>query len=169
MTTTTTSRKSLTWVYMLGAMVLVVGFMFWLGVTSEPSNLVSVREGEDAAAPADGGARVTVTATQLGEDPAQYSGRNVHVAGIQVAGNIGQRAVWLTLPEDKVFLMVLPQEAAGTVQYGQTIEVEGRLLPRTDEVLAIWEREGVIQSDGDRMQAEFAQYYIEASRVGAGQ
>jgi hypothetical protein len=159
-----TSQRSLTWVWMLGSVVLVLGFLVWLGVTSEPSNLVAVREAAeeevDDSAPAE-----AVTGEQLQTDAAGLRGRMIRVAGMEVAGTIGQRAAWLQLPNGNPFLVVLPPEAAGTLQYGQRVTVEGVVRERTDEALAQWESEGIVQSDGDRMQAEFASDYIEVRRV----
>jgi hypothetical protein len=158
-------RRSLTAVWMASAFVLVVAFMVWLGVTSEPSNLVAIRDepGDTVVAPT--GEAVEVTGDELAENPAQFRGRLVEVANTPVAGNLGQRAVWLNLPGDRPFLVKLPAAMAGQVQYGQTVNVRGILYERTDSVLQAWQTEGILASEGDVMQVEFASDFIEAEQV----
>jgi hypothetical protein len=64
---------------------------------------------------------------------------------------------------------VAPDPMATGTQVGQRVTIVGPVLARTDSVLAAWEREGVITSEGQRMEMEFATTFIEARRVVVGQ
>jgi hypothetical protein len=162
------SRGQLTWVWMALAVVLIAGFMVWLGVSSEPSQLVAVREdGEAVATPTDQPTPVEVDA--FADNPAAFRGRHVELADLSVAARLGDQAFWANLPGNVPFLVRLSPELVADgrrVSSGDRVTIAGVVFERTDSVLVAWEQQGVITA-GQRDQAEFAADFIEARRITA--
>ena len=75
---------SLTWLWMILALVVVGGFLAWIGMASEPSSVAVVEEeGEEAVegAAGEGATFVEVPKDTLAADKAAYEGQRVRVAG----------------------------------------------------------------------------------------
>jgi hypothetical protein len=162
------SRGQLTKVWAAVAVVLVIGFMIWLGASSEPSEMIAIREARDTlpARPTDEPTAVSVE--QFSDDVDGYRGQNVRVENASVMSQMGTQAFWIALRGDTPFLVRMSPDlvAAGQqVQGGQRVHVAGIVHERTDSVLAAWEQEGVITSAGQRAEAEFAQTFLEARTI----
>ncbi|HKJ93384.1 MAG TPA: hypothetical protein VJ957_09450, partial [Longimicrobiales bacterium] len=52
-----------------------------------------------------------------------------------------------------------------TMESGTRYNVSGRVVTMSDSVLDAWQQSGAIQNEGERMQAEFATAFLEASTV----
>jgi hypothetical protein len=164
------SGSQLTLVWMALAILLVVGFMYWLAVSSEPSQMVMVQEdGDDAPAVTD--APTAVSLEEFAANPAQYRGRNIELEGVTVAARVGTQAFWINLANQPFLVRIAPSIVAEgrTVEGGQTVTISGPVFARTDSILTAWEQEGVITSEGQRMEVEFAESFLEARRIVAGQ
>jgi hypothetical protein len=175
MANTTTGRRGsggqLTLVWMALALVLVAGFLYWLAANSEPSRMVAVEEDAGEVAPDPMAAGTQVGRDDFAANPDQYRGRTVELSDVEIAATIGAQAFWIDLPRQPFLVRLAPgAETQGvTIQPGQRVTIVGPVLARTDSVLAAWEREGVITSEGQRMEMEFATTFIEARRVVVGQ
>jgi hypothetical protein len=176
MANSTAGRRSsggqLTIVFMAIAIVLVVGFMYWLAVSSEPSQVAAVRENSGDEAPTIDDSPAAVDTDQFAADPAAYRGRNVELQNVTVAAPIGTHAFWIDLPGGQPFLVRMAQSVVAegrAVRAGETVSISGPVFERTDSVISAWQQEGVITTDGQRMEVEFAQNFIEARRVAGGQ
>lgn len=163
------SGSQLTLVWMGIAIVLVIGLVYWLAVNSEPSRVAAIVE-EDTVAVADDGATV-VSADVFAGNPDQYRGQNVELRDVVVAAPIGNHAFWLDLPRQPFLVRMSPAlvSEGRNVQSGDRVTVAGVVVERSDSVLAAWQNEGVISSEGQRLEMEFATTFIEARRVVAGQ
>jgi hypothetical protein len=153
------------------AVVLIVGLLVWLNATSEPSEMMAIREAREAddtppASP--DGAPVPVTLQDFSANVATYVGQNIRLDNVPVAARMGTQAFWINLTGDVPFLVRISPELVQegrTVDAGQRVTVEGVVQERTAEVLATWEAEGVITSPGQRAEAEFADRFLHARRV----
>jgi len=151
---------------MIIAFLMVAGLMAWLAVTGQKSTVAVVEEEDPAAAaPA-----TPITLDELANNASGLSGRNVSLAGIQVASRMGAQAFWIQLPNQNPYLIKLgPELVAGgvAVQSGEVVDVSGRIVAMTDSVLAAWQQSGAIADESQRMEAEFVlgQTFLEAREV----
>lgn len=151
------------WLWMLSTVVVVGAFMYWLGATSEPSAPQVVEAESDA------GANVEATTVALDDLAAGYSnyvGTRVRLQSVSVASPLGTQAFWTATSNGVPFLVRLGPElvAAGmTVPGGASVTAVGHVVLMSDSVLTAWEREGVISGEGQRLEAEFAQVFLEAT------
>jgi hypothetical protein len=166
------SGGQLTIVWMALAIVLVAGFLFWLAAASEPSNMVAIQEGRDDAAPTMTDAPTRVAIDEFAAAPADYQNRNIELQNVTVASPIGQHAFWIDVGRGQPFLVRMTPEVVAegrALRGGEVVTISGPVLARTDSVIAAWEQQGVITSEGQRMEVEFATTFLEARRVVAGQ
>jgi hypothetical protein len=152
------------------ALVAVFLFLGWLA-TRKPEQAVVVAEpGADAPEQVDeSGPAVAITPADLNQ-PAQYVGEVVELERVSVMSPLGSNLFWVELPGGSPYLVQLDsaQMARGTrvPAAGSAVHVVGRVLSKSDSVLNAWMERGVLQSEGQRSQAEFGSTYIEARRVG---
>lgn len=168
------SRRQLTTVWAALAVVLLVGFMIWLAASSEPSEMVAIRELRDtddmAAQPGDQAIPVTVQAFSANVDG--YRGQNIRIENASVLSRMGTQAFWIALQGDIPFLVRMSPELVAQgrqVDGGQRVHVAGIVYERTDSILSVWEQEGVVTSAGQRAEAEYAQTFLEARTITAAQ
>lgn len=158
-------------VWMALAIVLLVGFLFWLAANSEPSQVAAVRENTEDVVPTADDSPTVVTADELAENPAAYRGRNVELRNVTVLARIGVHAFWIDLPGGP-FLVRMSQsvlDEGREVQAGEQLTLSGPVFERTDSVVTAWQQEGAITTEGQRAEVEFALNFIEARRVSGGQ
>jgi hypothetical protein len=159
---------------MLLAFVLVGGFLYWLNVTAEPTEVQideSTREeGLSASAILD--------SRDFLANPEGQIDAVVEVTGARVSSRLGTQAFWIG-PDDAPYLVKLSPDL---VEQGTDILVEsmvnitGTVFNMSDSVLNSWDTLGVFANQGDRIVAEFATTFLEAYEVdvtgipsGAGQ
>lgn len=163
----TEARSSATWLWAGVAGLLVVGFMVWLTVSSEPSVVAEVQE--DSAQPAPtapppSGAEV-VTAQQFEDSVGSYAGREVALADVVVASKMGTQILWVELPSGATFPVKAEAAAAEGVTPESRVTVTGRVTETTAAVLDEWEASGVLEGEEQRTQVESGSYHIEASAI----
>lgn len=152
------------------ALVAVALFLGWLA-TRQPEEAVVVAE-PDANGQVDPtaatGPAVAIDAAALSQ-PDQYVGQLVEVESIPVMSPLGPSLFWAELPGGSPYLVKLDsaQIAAGSrvPAAGASVHVVGRVLAKSDSALNAWLDAGVLQTEGQRSQAEFGTTYIEAQRV----
>lgn len=147
---------------------LTIGlFLWWLSATAEgTSGQVEIAEADTADA---GPAATQIELADLQMRPDSFIGERVRLQGAQVASRMGNQAFWIELPNQNPFLVRLgPTLVADSVevQQEQTVAVVGDVHAMSDSVLTSWMEGGVI-SEGQRLEAEFATHFIEASQVQA--
>lgn len=156
---------------MIVAFVVIGGFMYWLG--SQASADIAERQAlADSIAAADAErARLEdlmISAEALQRDAEPFEGREVRLEGMPVASALGTQGYWIEMPNGNPFLVSLG-EGVGSVQLQpqDTVNVEGFVTAISDSILNAWTEAGTI-GEGDRLAAEFATHFIEASHVETG-
>ncbi len=155
---------------MIMAFLAMIGFLYWLNLQSkahEAEREAAIEEQMRAdSAEADLGA-ITISPDAIQMDASPYEGQVVKLENVPVASGLGHQGFWLEMPNKNPFLVSLTEavKAEGvTVTAGQHATVVGTVRAMADSVLNAWTTAGSI-GEGDRLAAEFATYYIDATRV----
>lgn len=166
--------RSLTWLWMLLALASVAGFLVWIGAASEPTSAVAVVE-EDEGGEGEGGMEadsglVVLQKDTLAADKARYAGQRVRVAQVEATGSLGDRIFWGELGDraNQVPILVRIDSAAAAgfqVQTGGLYTLTGEVQPMTDSLATAWSEQGEFAGEGERMQAAFADYFIQVSNI----
>lgn len=147
---------------MIVAFASMIGFLVWLGQTSEGTETQAFNPPEEEVDPLERGA-IRVTEGEL-QQPEGFVGETVRVEG-QVASRVGSQAFFLDFSAAP-FLVKRDSSmaAAGGTQPGGDVVVVGTVYPMTDSVVTNWVESGLV-SEGDRPIVEFATHFIEAAIV----
>ncbi len=158
---------------MILAFLLVGGFVYWLSIAAEPTQ-VAIAEGSTEPG---AGSATTVNSEVFLAGPAQYMGQPVLVTAARISSRLGPQAFWIG-PDDRPFLVKMGPELLATdpqVLVEQIVDLTGTVHMMTDSILAAWEAAGAFPGGGDKIVAEFAvgSPILEASalavhRAGAG-
>lgn len=152
---------------MIFAFLAVGGFLYWLNVTAQPTEVAVVEE----APTRESGASAILSAEDFLADPAQYDGRIVEVNGARVASRLGTQAFWLEDPRSPFLVKMSPDlvEAGTEVLTEQSVVLVGTVHILTDSTLLVWDSLGAFTNPGDRTVAEFAidSPFLEATLVEA--
>jgi hypothetical protein len=165
------SGRSLTWLWMIVAVVAIGGFLVWLGAASEPSAVAVVEEeAEDDAADAAGGAFVDVVKDTLAANKGRYEGERVRVAQVEATGTLGDRVFWGELGDraNQVPILVRLDSAAAAssqVRTGSMYTLTGQIVRMSDSIATVWGEAGEFAGESEQMQAAFADYYIQVSSI----
>ena len=139
---------------MILAFLVVVGFLYWLNVTAEPTEVVIVEE-ED---PRESTASAILSVEDFLTDAGQYQDQTVEVTNARVASRLGPQAFWIG-PDDAPFLVKMGAELveAGTeVGLEDQVTLVGTVYTMTDSTHAAWDALGAFPNEGDKIVAEFA-------------
>lgn len=164
-------RRPLTWLWMLLAVVTVVGFLTWLGLTSEPSTVAIVEEDGGEGEEGPGGDFTIVPKDTLAANKAAYEGEAIQVPAMEATGSLGREVFWGELGDQANQVPILVRmdstlAAAGMqIETGTFYRVRGMVHRMTDSVAAEWGETGVLPDEGAQLQATFADYYIQASNI----
>jgi hypothetical protein len=109
-----------------------------------------------------------LTLAALAEDDEPHIGHEVRIANAPVDSRMGQRGIWLKLPNQGLYLVRATAEQAGSVQPGGRVTVAGPIREMTDSVVTAWLAEGAITAD-EEGQARYATTYLDAWYVSTGQ
>ncbi len=149
---------------MIVAFLAVAAFLWWLSVTAQGTEVPDATV-EDTAQT--GPVAKQVQLMDLQQKPDSLVGQDVTVNGAEVASQLGKQAFWINLPNKNPFLVTLgPQLVRDSIQVKnqQTVNVTGTVQAMSDSVLNTWVADSVI-TEGQRLEAEFATYFIEAHRL----
>jgi len=149
---------------MLGAFVLLAGFLYWLSITAVPTAAPEIVEEEPE--------EVMMSATVV--EPAAleagangYVGLTVRLNDLNVASPVGSKAFFVDLPRTP-FLARVGTEllAAGEVAppTGQRVSLVGDVMEMNDSTISAWADAGDI-TENDRPLVEFATHYIEVLQI----
>lgn len=147
------------------AVVSVLGFLYWLYVTAEPTAVAVVEE-----APADT-AFAAVAPTDwatFATGPRSYVGMRLRFDEIKVVSRLGNAAFWTNLPDETPFLVRLDSALVAqgfAVTSGDLVRIIGTVHEMTDSVLDAWQQSGVLADEMQRAEAEFATLFIEVERA----
>ena len=163
--------RPLTWLWMLLALVVVGGFLFWLGSAAEPTSTVAVveEEGSDEGDPLEAGVTQVVKDT-LAADKARFAGQRVRVGQVEATGTLGPTIFWGELgdPSRQVPILIRMDSTAASgidVTTGSYYTVTGEVQPMSDSLATVWGEQNEFTGEGEQMQAAFADYYIQVSTI----
>lgn len=153
---------------MVVSFIVMGGFLYWLNLQAKAENAADAMvEETEAGAGEYVGAATTIAGEDIQLDPSPYEGQEVRLAGLAVASPLGTQGFWLELPNKNPFLISMSEavkaEGLNAVP-GQTAEVVGTIYAMSDSVLTAWTSSGAV-GEGDRLAAEFATHYLEATHV----
>ena len=160
------SRKgeagSLSIYLMVVAFLLVGGFFAWLSVKAAPVEVAVVEEGpiENLA---------TVVAIDVfGTDPLAQAGTLIRLNRLGVGSLVGAEAFFVAVPNqaNPYLVKMLPEVVAngGVLESNATVSLTGMVHTMSDSVADAWVASGGI-GENDRILADFAQSFFEASEV----
>ncbi|MXV96504.1 MAG: hypothetical protein F4Y07_11205 [Gemmatimonadetes bacterium] len=151
---------------MILCFLAIGGFLYWLSVTAEPTEVVVEEEPEEDVA-------VNVVAfADFSAGTSSYIGEEITLEGISVSSLLGPQGAWTSLENGTPYLLRFMESAlADSVEIvsGGSISVTGSVVAMSDSILDAWEAVGGFPQAGDRMQAEFALDFIEVTSVSDAQ
>jgi hypothetical protein len=161
--------RPLSLVWMVLALVIVGGFLTWLGIASEPTTVVVVDYENDVDA-GDPGAFTPVPRDTLAENRARFLDQGIRVEGVASTGRLGPAIFWGELGDLERQIPILVRvdpDAARTVEIRSGVEytISGQVRRVTEELVEEWAAAGEFAGEGEQLQATFADYYIQASAV----
>jgi len=152
---------------MLVAFASIGGFMYWLNVTTAANEAaVAVEEEPEEATGSMSGTLVSLE--DFTNNPAGYEGQNIQMADVEVTSLLGNHAFWTKLTNDQPYLVRVDPtlfDQGLTLPAGGTASFEGMVRSMSDSVLDAWEAGGSFSNEVNRIEAEFAESYIDATTV----
>ncbi|MGI9628593.1 MAG: hypothetical protein ACR2QM_17290 [Longimicrobiales bacterium] len=144
---------------MLVSFAMVAGFVFWLRANAEPTAVV-VTEPDEVTS----GSVVSMAA--FSGDTKAFMDREIELRDIPVASALGPHSFWTTLIDanDTPYLVHLSSDLAGagtTANPGSLVDIVGTVTTMSDSILTDWEAAGSFPGPADRIQAEFAEDFLE--------
>jgi hypothetical protein len=162
--------RPMTLLWMVLALVIVGGFLTWLGIASEPTTVAVVENDGDANDDLANGALTVVERDTLAANMSRFEGQQVQVRGVQSTGRLGPGIFWGELGDQERQVPILvrmdaEQAEAVQIQQGVDYTILG-VVQRVDEALVnTWAEQGEFTGEGEQLQATFADYYIQATSV----
>ena len=168
-------RGSMAWLWMILALVVVGGFLTWLGMEAEPTSVTVVEEEEDPVM-MDPPSIPVVSKDTLADDKQRFVARDIRVHNVAATGTLGDQIFWGELGDQTTQMPILIRldsaTAAGdsisgpfTPQTGAYYSVRGRVFPMTDSLATEWGEQGQFYGEGEQTQAAFTDYYMQVSDV----
>ena len=148
---------------MVLSFIMLGGFLYWLNVTAEPTEVTIVEESTDEGS----GASAILAVDDFLANPEGQLNAVVEVTGARVASRLGAQAFWIG-PDDRPYLVKMGPGvvAAGTqVLVESVVNITGTVYMMSDSVLTSWDGLGVFGNEGDRIVAEFATSFLEAVTI----
>ena len=133
---------SRTWPWMVGAFVLVAGFMFWLYVASSGTRSDAV--GPDSPAVS----LPQVAADSFAIAPERFSRRRVLLPTVKIAQQLGRATFSLDLPNRPGYPVILDRpvlEKGLQVVPGDNISIAGSVYALNDSILDVYAQRGFFE------------------------
>jgi hypothetical protein len=163
--------RPMTLVWMVLALVVVGGFLTWLGMVSEPTSVIVVDDYDDEnGEPGEPGSVTTVHRDTLAENTARFAGQRVRVERVASTGRLGPAIFWGELGDMErqmpILVRVDPDLAARfQLESGVEYTITGQVQQITEALVEEWAEQGEFTGEGEQLQATFADYYIQASAI----
>ncbi|MEQ9568864.1 MAG: hypothetical protein RLN75_01635 [Longimicrobiales bacterium] len=148
---------------MIGAFVLLAGFLYWLSITAEPTAPPEIVEEDPEEEMMEA---QTVDPSALESGAAGYVGLTVRLDDVNVAQAIGDNAFFVDLPRTPFLVHMSPDLSAveSAPPAGRPATVVGEVREMNDSTINAW-AEGQEFTENDRPLIEFATHYIEAFQI----
>lgn len=101
-------------------------------------------------------------------DPEAHVGHEIRLTNAYVDSRMGERAFWLKLSNQGLYLVRGTAENSAAGQPGRRVTAVGPIREMTDSVIEAWIAEGAITTDQE-MEARYAESYMDAWYVSSGQ
>jgi len=154
---------------MILAFLLMGGFLYWLNISSEPSQLAVAEENSAERLRADSR---PVSPAVLGAEASDYVDELVRVSNIRVNSLFGTQGFWFLVPtEDEEMADYLVRldpnffPADFQVVPGDIMTVTGRVTAMSEDVITVWEGQGVFTEEGQRGRVADLETYIAAAHI----
>ncbi len=160
---------SRTWLWMILSLVVVGGFLVWLGMASEPTAVPVFEDDEETEYELAAGV-VAVQKDSLAGNKAAYQGQQIRVSDVEATASLGPAIFWAELGDraNQVPMLVRLDSAAAEgwqIREGGMYTITGGVDRMTDSVAADWDTKGEFTGEGEAMQATFTDYFIQASEI----
>lgn len=146
---------------MIVTFVLIGGFMYWLSITAEPTEIAIVEE-----EPVEVYTGTLLDPGALELDQGGYEGQDVRLVDVMFSTAVGTQAFFISLPQGSPFLVRMSDELVAAGEVVPTSQgmmtVTGTMLALNDSIKADWFADGTV-SDNDQVLVDFATHFIEAS------
>lgn len=148
---------------MVLSFLMVAGFMYWLSVTAEPT---------EVTVEAPGAALENVVSFEaFSAGPAEYVGEVISLEDVLVNSLLGYHSFWINLldPNGTAYLLHLSDSLVAdtmvSISDDMVVTVTGAVTVMNDSILDAWEAAGAFRVDVDRVLAEFAENFIEVNLI----
>lgn len=137
---------------MILSFLMVVGFMYWLSVTAEPTEVAVVEQ--------DAPLQNQLTIEVFSAAPNEFMGQIVSLENIEISGLHGAHAFFTNLADANGtgYLLHLSDSLVAdttvSVAYGMSVTVTGRVTETTDSVIDAWEQAGAFANEGEKLVAQ---------------
>jgi len=153
-------------VLMVAAFAVIGGFLFWLNAQAAAERAAQEIVEETPEETVDTGIP-TVAGADIQSDATPYEGQEIRLANFEVQSTLGTQGFWLGMPNGNPFLVSMSAEVMAegiAVAQGNVATVVGVVHAMDAATLDAWTGAGTI-TDNDRIVAEFATHYLEATQV----
>jgi hypothetical protein len=153
---------------MLIAVAVMGGFVYWLMGQSEAER--AMRLVEEAPVEEVAPDSRTIAPEDIQMDATPFEGQEIRLESLNVASLLGTQGFWLEMPNGNPFLVSMSPAVMAmglNVAPGTHATVVGRVVAMNDSTLTAWTTASTI-AEGDRIVAEFATHYIDATEVEVG-
>jgi hypothetical protein len=139
---------------MVLAFLVVGGFLYWLSITAQPTEVEVVEEVEDTGS----GASAILDIVDFLGAPGDYEGQVIEVTRAQIVNRLGEQAFWIGTADAPFLVKMSPAllETQPAVIVEQVVTLVGQVHILTDSVLTSWDALGAFPTDTDRFLAEFS-------------
>lgn len=137
---------------MILSFLMVAGFIYWLSVTAEPTEIAVVDPGEELVN--------VVTLAEFSVEPGSYLGQVVSLRDIAIGDPLGNHARWLTLEDENRNGYVLhfadslradTTVALSSLTGGMAVSLTGVVTETTDSILDVWDAAGAFDVALDKI------------------
>jgi hypothetical protein len=146
---------------MLGTLVLLGGFLYWLATNAEPTP-PPVLEGDPDEQM--GPAAVAVNVDSVNILGPTLQGQTVRIENASVGQALSETAFMVDASQPFVAVMNSDMIAAGEPMPSGTFTLVGTLQERTDSILAAWLEDGTV-TPANEMIADFASQYVTITAI----
>lgn len=148
---------------MVLSFLMVAGFMYWLSVTAEPTEVVEVTP--------DAVLENVVSFEAFSAGPSEYLAEVVSLEDVTVTSLLGYHSFWTNLVDANAtaYLLHLSDSLVAdslvSVSTGMVVTVTGTVTAMNDSILDAWDAAGAYSVAVDRTLAEFAENFIEVTLI----
>lgn len=157
------SAENLALPLMIVAFLMVGGFLYWLNVSAKSSEVAIVEETPDEGS----GASAILSLQDFLANPEGQIDAIVEVTGARIASRLGTQAFWIGSDAAPYLVRMSPSLADAGIEIlvESVVSVVGSVFMMSDSVLTSWDEQGVFSNEGDRIVAEFATSFLEATAI----